>query len=92
MIGDNGEIITSANLKVHPRMKELYKFFKFNGKVIDIDDFDPHTLEVFSREVLKMISNGKPGWEEMLPTGIADLIKEDHLFGYDPNKVLKETN
>jgi hypothetical protein len=32
-------------------MKELYKFFKFNGKS-DIDDFDPETLE-FSREVLK---------------------------------------
>jgi hypothetical protein len=29
-------------------MKELYKFFKFNGKVVDIDDFDPETLEVFS--------------------------------------------
>jgi hypothetical protein len=28
-------------------MKELYKFFKFNGKVVDIDDFDPETLEVF---------------------------------------------
>jgi hypothetical protein len=39
------------NLKVHPRMKELYKFFKFNGKVVDID-FDPETLS-FSREVLK---------------------------------------
>ena len=33
-----GNIITSENLKVHPRMKELYKFFKFNGKVIDIKD------------------------------------------------------
>jgi hypothetical protein len=28
------------NLKVHPRMKELYKFFKFNGKVVDIGDYD----------------------------------------------------
>jgi hypothetical protein len=47
MLDENGEIITSENLKVHPRMKELYKFFKFNGKVVDIDDFDPETLEVF---------------------------------------------
>jgi hypothetical protein len=29
-------------------MKELYKFFKFNGKVVDIGDFDP---EFVSREV-----------------------------------------
>jgi hypothetical protein len=33
------EISPLENLKVHPRMKELYKFFKFNGKVVDIDDF-----------------------------------------------------
>jgi hypothetical protein len=47
MIGENGEIINSDNLKVHPRMKELYKFFKFNGKVVDINDYDPSILEVF---------------------------------------------
>jgi hypothetical protein len=91
MLDENGDIITSENLKVHPRMKELYKFFKFNGKVTDITDYDRETLEVFSREVLKMINEGKPGWEPMLPSGIAEIIKEHYLFGYDPNKVLKET-
>jgi hypothetical protein len=91
MLGEDGEIITSENLKVHPRMKELYKFFKFNGKVIDIVDFNPDNLEVFSREVLKMISNGKSGWENMLPKGIAELIKKDHLFGYDPAKFLENS-
>ena len=92
MLDEHGDIITSENLKVHPRMKELYKFFKFNGKVVDIDDYDPTILEVFSREVLNMINHGKPGWERMLPTGIAEIIKEHQLFGYDPNKVLKESN
>ena len=28
---DDGSITNSENLKVHPRMKELYKFFKYNG-------------------------------------------------------------
>jgi hypothetical protein len=92
MLGENGEIITSENLKVHPRMKELYKFFKLNGKVVDIDDYNPEILEVFSREVLKMISEGKPGWESMLPTGVAEIIKAQHLFGYHSENVLKESN
>jgi hypothetical protein len=91
MLGEDGEVINSENLKVHPRMKELYKFFKFNGKVVDIDDFNPNNLQVFSREVLKMISNGKSGWESMLPQGIAELIKRHSLFGYNPKKVLEET-
>jgi hypothetical protein len=92
MIGENGEIINSDNLKVHPRMKELYKFFKFNGKVVDIDDYDPTILNVFSREVLNMINHGKPGWESMLPSGIAEIIKEHQLFGYSPQKILNESN
>jgi len=90
MLDENGEIITADTLKVHPRMKELYKFFKFNGKVVDIKEYIPENLEVFSREVLKMISDGKPGWEPMLPSGIAETIKKHQLFGYDPNKFLLE--
>lgn len=90
MLDEFNEVIDSENLKVHPRMKELYKFFKFNGKVIDVVDYDKKNLEIFSREVLKMITQGKPGWETMLPEGIGELIKAHRLFGYDPNKVLTE--
>lgn len=86
MKGENGEVIDSENLKVHPRMKELYKFFKFNGKVVDIEGFNPNNLEIYSRHVLKMISKGTPGWEDMLPKGVAEIIKKDNLFGYDPLK------
>ena len=91
MKDENGVVINSENLKVHPRMKELYKFFKFNGKVVDITDFDENDLEIFSREVLKMISKGKQGWEEMLPKGIAEMIKKVNLFGYDPKKLMEES-
>lgn len=90
MLDEFKEVIDSENLKVHPRMKELYKFFKFNGKVIDVVDYEKKNLEIFSREVLKMITHGIPGWESMLPDGTASLIKEHRLFGYDPNKVLEE--
>lgn len=71
---------TSDNLKVHPRMKELYKFFKYNGKVVDIENFNPDILNIFSREVLEMIENGKEGWEDMLPEGVSDIIIQKQLF------------
>ena len=92
MLDENGEIMNSETLRVHPRMKELYKFFKFNGKVVDITNFDPETLEVFSREVLKMIGQNKPGWETMLPPGVAEIIKKKSLFGYNPNAMLETSN
>lgn len=76
------ELTTSENLKVHPRMKELYKFFKYNRKVVDIENYDPSISGIFSREVLRMVAQGEEGWEEMLPEGIAEMIKSRELFGY----------
>ena len=82
MLDENGQIVNSDNLKVHPRMKELYKFFKYNGKVEDVVDYDIKHLKIFSREVLKFINSGDPKWEDMLPKGVSKLIKEQKLFGY----------
>ncbi|HET8752895.1 MAG TPA: TonB-dependent receptor, partial [Salinimicrobium sp.] len=79
---ESGEIITSENLKVHPRVKELYKFFKDNGRVVDITDYDPKILDIYSRQVYRKISEGEQGWEEMIPAPTAKMIKEKHLFGY----------
>ena len=89
---ETGLLVTSNNLKVHPRMKELYKFFKYNGKVVDIFDYDPDILNIFSREVLKKITNAEEGWEDMLPKGIAELIKQKNLFDYNsPEKLTEKT-
>ncbi|MDA9849385.1 TonB-dependent receptor [Flavobacteriaceae bacterium] len=82
MLDENGKIVNSDNLKVHPRMKELYKFFKYNGKVEDVVDYNINHLKIFSREVLKLINSGDPKWEDMLPKGVSKLIKEQKLFGY----------
>lgn len=77
---ETGGVINSDTLKVHPRVKELYKFFKYNGRVIDITDYDPETLDIFSREVHQMIMEGEPGWEDMLPENTTAMIKAKNLF------------
>lgn len=82
---ETGEFVNSENVKVHPRMKELYKFFKYNGKLADIKNYNPKILEIFSRDVLRKIETGESGWEEMLPEGVAHLIKEKELFNYNPS-------
>lgn len=86
-VNDSDEILNSENLKVHPRMRDLYHFFKHNGKVIDITDYDSSILTVYSRTILEMISKSQPGWEEMLPGGISELIKRRKLFGYSPPRI-----
>jgi len=87
MENKDGTLTTSDNLKVHPRMKELYKFFKYNGKVVDITDYNPATLNVFSRKVLSMINKGEDGWQKMLPEGVSKLIMEKSLFGCETEEI-----
>ena len=90
MQNKDDSITNSENLKVHPRMKELYKFFKYNGKVVDITNFNPNYLKIFSRTLLKKIADGKDGWQELLPKGVAEIIMKQKLFGYDSEKVTKK--
>ena len=82
IISENGEVITSENLKVHPRIKELYKFSKFNGKVVDVKDYDKDSLKIYSEKVLEQIKRNKKGWEKLLPKSVASKIKKQKLFGF----------
>ena len=82
VISEDGEIITSENLKVHPRIKELYKFSKFNGKVVDVKDYDKDSLKIYSEKVLEQIKKNKKGWEKLLPKSVASKIKKQKLFGF----------
>lgn len=88
MQNEDGSITNSENLKVHPRMKELYKFFKYNGKVVDITNFNPNYLNIFSRTVLKMIANGTEGWQDLLPKNVSEIIKKHSLFGCETEEIL----
>ena len=70
-------------------MKELYKFFKYTGKLVDIKNFRPEILNIFSRKVLKMIAHNEDGWEPLLPSVVSNMIKEQKLFGFNEKQVEK---
>ncbi len=76
------KLIDSSNLQVEDNMKNLYKYFKDNQKIRDIEDFNKNLLNIYSWEVLEEIKNNSPGWEQKLPEAISKLIKEKKLFGY----------
>ncbi len=79
---ETGEITNSHNLILDKHVKELYKFFKHNRKLKDLENYNPKYLDIFSREVLQKIKEREPGWEKALPEGIPDIIKEKGLFNY----------
>jgi len=78
----NGTIINTSNIQVANKLKDLYKFFKSNKTLIDIEDYNENLLNIYSAEVLSEIKNNKPGWEKKLPIEVNKLIKDKNLFGY----------
>lgn len=65
--------------------KKLYKLFDYlieNDKLEEIKRVNKKLLPVFSDNILKMIQTGEEGWEEFVPTKVANLIKDNCLFDY----------
>lgn len=84
------ELLTSNNLKVNDSLKELYKYFKLNQRIVDIQDYNPNFSEIYSREILSKIANHEAGWENQVPEDVAAMIKERGMFGYKEALKLKE--
>jgi len=82
--------LTSENLKIHPRMKELYKYFKNNGRIVDLEDYNESLLNIHSREIFEQIVNGKEGWEAKVPDGVAEIIKRNGMFGFKKELTYEE--
>ncbi len=74
---------TSQTAKIHPRLRPLFDYLIFNRRVIDIENYDPDILQIFSRDILKKIKNGESGWEKALPAYVDNIIKDKKLFGYE---------
>jgi hypothetical protein len=77
-------LVTLDNMPIHPRVQPLYDYLISNKRMVDIETFDPNVLHIFSVQVLKMIREGKPGWEVMVPPYVDNMIKDNKLFGYKP--------
>lgn len=87
---ESHELLTADNLKVKDSLKELYKYFKHNNRIVDIKNYNPDYSEIYSRIILEKIANHVSGWEKEVPDGVAELIKERGLFGYKEELKLKE--
>ena len=74
------DLLNSKNLPIHPRVKGLYNYLESNGRIKDLE-YNPDVLSIFSIDVLRKIKACEEGtWEKSVPDGVADLIKEKHLF------------
>lgn len=75
-------VITAGNLRVAPHLRHLYMYLVENHFIQGMRDISDASLDVFSRDVLKQLQGGESGWEEKVPTQVAQLIKERKLLGF----------
>jgi hypothetical protein len=77
-----GELSTVQNLKMPSDLHSLYCHLVERGRIKQLDNFDESVLHIFSRDVLRRIKENDASWETMVPTEIAQVIKNRHFFGY----------
>ena len=51
-------------------------------RILDIEDYDPEVLSIFSRTALESIKRGDDAWVNMVPDFVDRVIKENCLFGF----------
>lgn len=83
------ELMTTANMPVHPRLQPLYDYLLYNRRIVDIETYDPTVLHIFSQQVLNMIREGQDNWEGMVPPYVDNMIKDNRLFGYRPKGAVR---
>ena len=76
------ELQTLSTIKVKPDLQPLFNYLVGRGSFVQLDNYNPEFLPIFSRDVLKRIAEGDESWEKMVPPQVADIIRSRGFFGY----------
>ena len=87
---ETGTIATADTLRVASNLQPLYDYLRANQHIQPILNYEPNYLSIFSRDVFRRMHEGDPTWIYEVPPGVALMICQNHLLGYDPEKF--ETN
>lgn len=70
------------NLAFDDSRQHLLEYLRARGFIVALNDVVHEYLDIHSPDVIKMISSGSDDWSDLVPAGVAAIIKEQRLFGY----------
>ena len=76
------ELQTIDTVKVADDLQPLYNYLVRRGSFVQLDNYNPKYLSIFSRDVLKRIAADDESWDEMVPPQVADIIRSRGFFAY----------
>ncbi|HEB86041.1 MAG TPA: TonB-dependent receptor [Gammaproteobacteria bacterium] len=79
---DTGKLISINELQLESHLHHLYDYLLENNFVRDLNSVNSDYLKIHSDEVLHMIRQNIPGWEDAVPEQVASMIKERGCFNY----------
>ena len=87
----DGSVYTTQNFEMAANLRPLFEYLMLNDKIEDIRNYKVENMKWSTDEVLTMVKRGEQGWEDLVPTQVAEIIKEKCLFGfpcvvYNPNE------
>src|SRR5258708_4439407 len=76
------ELQTTASVNLKSDLQLLYEYLCRRGSFVQLDNYNPEYLSIFSRDVLKRIASGDESWDAMVPPQVGDIIRHRGFFGY----------
>ncbi|HEV3099497.1 MAG TPA: TonB-dependent receptor, partial [Candidatus Udaeobacter sp.] len=76
------ELQTIHTVKVKPDLQPLYDYLVGRCSFVQLDNYNPKYLPIFSRDVLKRIAAGDETWDQMVPPQVAEIVRRRGFFGY----------
>jgi hypothetical protein len=81
-VDDKEKLQTCDNFSPAIHLNYLFKHLYENKYIEDIKNAKVEHLHIISDNVVAMIKNRQPGWEEMVPNRVSKAIKAQSMFGY----------
>jgi len=77
-----GQLKMVENLEIPGTQHNLFRHLLERGRIKQLDNIDESVLHIFSRDVLKRIKENDASWEDIVPSEVAQMVKQRQLFGY----------
>ncbi len=81
-----GKILTATQVRVAPNLQSLFRYLLDNQFIEEITDYHPEYLRIFPPDALAKLQSGDSSWEQMVPSEVAQMIKQRGFFGYRASK------
>ncbi len=78
----SGGIVSAESLQLGNELQNLLEYLLECGRIVGLQCYDETCLDIYAKDVLRMIAEGNHDWEKMVPAAVAEVIKSRKYFDF----------